>query len=70
MIKLTDTQAHRVTGRVVFRVGRSHTVNTDDGRVLIVDAATPYNPGARVTVVSGVIVGPAGTAPTIKNYQQ
>lgn len=70
MIKLTDTQANRVTGQVASRVGRIHTVNTDDGRILMVDAATPYNPGARVTVVSGVIVGPAGTAPVIKNYQQ
>jgi hypothetical protein len=70
MIKWTDTEATRATGRVTARTGRSHTVATDDGRTLIADSATPYNQGARVTVVAGAIIGPAGAAPVIKNYQQ
>jgi len=70
MIKWTDTEAIRATGQVVARTGRRHTVASDDGRTLLADSATPYNPGARVTVVAGAIIGPAGAAPTITNYQQ
>ena len=70
MIELRRKQEERVTGVVTARNGRRHTIYADDGRVLIADSATPYNQGARVTVLAGVIVGPAGAAPIIKNYQQ
>lgn len=70
MIELRKQAAGRVSGTVSARVGRRHTVDADDGRVLIADSAIAYNPGARVTVLAGVIVGAAGAAPQIKNYQQ
>lgn len=70
MIKLTDTQVGRSMGTVTARTYQRHTVSADDGRVLIAYSATPYNPGARVTVLGDAIVGPGGDAPTIKNYQQ
>jgi hypothetical protein len=70
MIELRKKQEARISGEVVTRDGRRHTINADDGRVLIADSATPYNRGARVSVVAGVIVGAAGAAPIIKNYQQ
>lgn len=70
MIELRKQEQSRITGTVISRTGRRHTISTDDGRVLIADSATPYNPGARVTVLAGVIIGQAGAAPTIKNYQQ
>ena len=70
MIELRKKQEARTSGEVATRDGRRHTINADDGRVLIADSATPYNQGARVTVLSGVIVGPAGAAPVVKNYQQ
>ena len=70
MIELRKQEPSRITGTVTARSGRRHTISADDGRVLIADSATPYNPGARVTVLAGVIVGTAGAAPTIKNYQQ
>ena len=70
MIELRKKQETSISGTVMRRSGRRHTVNADDGRVLIADSATPYNQGSRVTVLSGVIVGPAGAAPIIKNYQQ
>lgn len=70
MIELRKKQESRIAGVVTARNGRRHTINADDGRVLIADSATPYNQGARVSVVAGVIIGPAGAAPTIKNYQQ
>ena len=70
MIELRKKQEARISGEVTTRDGRRHTINADDGRVLIADSATPYNQGALVTVLAGVIVGPAGAAPIIKNYQQ
>ena len=70
MIELRKKQETRISGEVMARNGRRHTINADDGRVLIADSATPYNQGARVTVLAEVIVGPAGAAPIIKNYQQ
>lgn len=70
MINLTGTVVTRSPGTVTARAGRSHTVQADDGRVLIADSPTPYNPGARVTVVSGTIVGSAGAPPIVKNFQQ
>lgn len=70
MIELRKKEPNRITGEVAERSGRRHTINADDGRVLMADSATPYNPGARVTVLAGVIVGPAGAAPKIKNFQQ
>lgn len=63
MIELRKKQETSISGTVMGRSGRRHTVNADDGRVLIADSATPYNQGSRVTVLSGVIVGPAGSAP-------
>lgn len=70
MIELRKKQEARISGVVATRDGRRHIINADDGRVLIADSATPYNQGARVTVLAGVIVGPAGAVPNIKNYQQ
>ena len=70
MIKLTDTQVGRATGMVTARTGQRHTVGADDGRTLVAYSATPYNPGARVTVLGDAIVGSGGAAPIIKNYQQ
>ena len=70
MIELRKKQETRISGVVTERNGRRHTISADDGRVLIADSASPYSQGARVTVLSGVIVGPAGAAPVVKNYQQ
>lgn len=70
MIELRKQDPVRITGTIAARTGRRHTIKADDGRVLIADSAIPYNQGSRVTVLAGVIVGQAGAAPTIKNYQQ
>ena len=69
-IELRKSAATRITGTVTARTGRRHTITADDGRVLLADSAISYNAGARVTVLSGVIIGEAGAAPIIKNYQQ
>ena len=70
MIELRKKQEASISGTVTARSGRRHTVNADDGRVLMADSATPYNQGARVSVLAGVIIGAAGEAPIVKNYQQ
>lgn len=70
MIELGAQNIGRVSGTVMARSGRRHTVQGDDGRVLMADAEKAYPPGARVSVLAGVIVGVAGAAPRVKNYQQ
>lgn len=70
MIEIRKKPMIRVTGTVISRNGRQHTVNSDDGRVLIVDSYTPYIVGARVTIVADAIISSAGASPKIKNFQQ
>lgn len=70
MIELRAQAIGRVSGTVMDRSGRRHTVQGDDGRVMMADAEKAYPPGARVSVVAGVVVGAAGAAPQVKNYQQ
>lgn len=70
MINLRPKAETASPGRVTSRIGYRHTVATDDGRILVVESAVLYPPQSRVMVLSGAIIGPAGAAPTIKNYQQ
>lgn len=70
MIELQGQTIGRISGTVSARSGRRHTVHGDDGRVLMADAEKAYPPGSRVIVLAGVIIGAAGAAPQVKNYQQ
>ena len=70
MILINTTSKNRSTGTVLARDGRKHTVAIDGGSTVQADSYISYNPGRRVTLVAGVIVGTAGVAPSLINYQQ
>jgi CRISPR/Cas system-associated protein Csm6 len=70
MLDLRVRNETAAPGRVTARSGSRHTVATDDGRTLLVESAVAYPPESRVMVLAGSIIGPAGAAPVIKNYQQ
>lgn len=70
MISIEQTKTVRLTGTVIARAGRVHTVAIDGAETVCVDSQMVYPPQARVTVVAGMIVGRAGAAPTLINYQQ
>lgn len=70
MLDLRPRPDSAAPGRVTARSGYRHTVATDDGRTLLVESVVTYPPGARVMVLAGSIIGPAGAAALVKNYQQ
>ena len=70
MILINSATPNRSTGTVLARTGRQHTVAIDGGSTVRADSYISYNPGRRVTLVAGVIVGTAGAAPSLINYQQ
>lgn len=70
MFEISKPAEGRISGKVVSRSERRHTVQADDGRMLLADSAVVYAPGARVSVLGDTILGPAGVAAPIRSYQE
>jgi hypothetical protein len=70
MIELRKPEQGRITGKVVSRSGRKHTVEADDGRILRADSAIYYPPESRVIILADAIIGPAGPAPVVLSFQE
>lgn len=70
MFEISKPAEGRISGVVVSRSGRRHTVQADDGRMLLADSAILYAPGARVSVLGETIIGTAGAAAPVLSYQE
>lgn len=69
MIAIKQLQPAATTGTVITRSGNVYRVRTGSGRIVVAESAEVWAVGATVTILSGQIVGRAGSMPTTKIYE-